>query len=182
MAVVGSLSVKLGLVTVEWDKATAQAKKQAQDLQKSFNALTADGKQLYQNFKLLGGGLSASVLGFAELMHSTLEYANTIKDLSKGFDVSIAKTLQFRDAIQTSGGNAEGAARMMSTLFGKIEDAQRGNEDAIATFERLGISFDELKKLSPEQSLDRIFQGLNKITSTYEKVKLVKDPTPTVGE
>ena len=175
MAVVGSLSVKLGLVTVEWDKATAQAKKQAQDLQKSFNALTADGKQLYQNFKLLGGGLSAGALGFAELMHATLEYANTIKDLSKGFDVSIAKTLQFRDAIQTSGGNAEGAARMMSTLFGKIDDAQRGNEQAIATFERLGITFQELKTLSPEQSLDRIFQGLSKITSTYEKVKLVKE-------
>ena len=39
MATIGSLSVKLGLVTVEWDQATNKAKKQAKDLQTAFNNL-----------------------------------------------------------------------------------------------------------------------------------------------
>ena len=43
MATIGSLSVKLGLVTVEWDQATNKAKKQAKDLQTAFNNL---GKEL----------------------------------------------------------------------------------------------------------------------------------------
>jgi hypothetical protein len=36
MAVIGSLSVKLGLVTVEWDQATQKAKQQAKQLQGAF--------------------------------------------------------------------------------------------------------------------------------------------------
>ena len=39
MAVIGSLSVKLGLVTVDWDKATAKAAREAKDLQKKFDEL-----------------------------------------------------------------------------------------------------------------------------------------------
>ena len=54
MAVIGSLSVKLGLVTVEWDQATAKAKKQAKDLQKSFDDLTGEVKTLYGHWKTLG--------------------------------------------------------------------------------------------------------------------------------
>ena len=53
MAVIGSLSVKLGLVTVEWDKATTQAKQQAKALQKSFEELTGGVKKLQEGWKAL---------------------------------------------------------------------------------------------------------------------------------
>lgn len=176
MAVIGSLSVKLGLVTVEWDQATAKAKKQAKDLQKSFDDLTGEVKTLYGHWKTLGGALSAGAIGMGALTQQTLEFAGQIKDLAKGFDISVAKVLQFRDAIQTSGGSADGASKMLSTLFSKIEDAQGGNEAAIAQFEQLGISFKELSSLSPEQAINRIFTALSdQSLSTYERVKKVKE-------
>lgn len=175
MAVIGSLSVKLGLVTVEWDQATKKAKQDAKDLQKSFDDLTGNVKTLYGHWKTLGGAMSLSAVGMAELLHQTIAFSDTVSDLAKGFDISIAKTLQFRDAIKSSGGNAEGASKMMSTLFSKIEDARGGNESAIAQFEKIGISFEEITKLSPEQTLNRVFDAIAKIGNTYERVKAVKD-------
>lgn len=176
MAVIGSLSVKLGLVTVQWDQATAKAKQQAKDLQKSFGDLTGNVKNLGDTFVKLGGSFTAGALGMGYLIDSTIEFSSKIKDLAKGFDISIAKILQFEEAIKTSGGNAEGAEKMLSTLFTKMQEARSGNEVAIAQFEQLGITFEELINLKPEQAITRIFDALSAgSTNTFQKVRLVKE-------
>lgn len=175
MAVIGSLSVKLGLVTMEWDQATAKAKAQARDLKKSIDELGAGVKTLSGYWKTLGGSMSLGAVGIAALMQQTLQFTDTITDLAKGFDLSVEKTLQFRNAIQQSGGNAEGASKILSTLFSKIEDARSGNEAAISQFQKLGISFEEISRLSPDQALNRVFTALSEIGNTYQRVKMVKE-------
>ena len=159
MAVIGSLSVKLGLVTVEWDQATAKAKAQAKDLQGAFKNLTSELSVLSQHFKTLGGITSVGAIGFTALFASTAAYANEVKDLAEGFDITISKVLQFRDALQTSGGKAESAAKMLSTLFTKIEEGKKGSEPVIETFRKLGISFAELQTTKPEDLLNKVFSG-----------------------
>jgi lambda family phage tail tape measure protein len=175
MAVIGTLSVKLGLITVEWDQATAKAKAQAKDLQKEFNNLSGNIQTLYGHWKTLGGAMSLSAVGMAALLTDTMRFSDEISDLAKGFDISVAKTLQFKEAIKGAGGNAEGASKILSTLFTKIQDARSGNEAAISQFEQIGISFEELAAMKPEQALNRVFDALSKIGSTYERVKAVKD-------
>ena len=175
MAVIGSLSVKLGLVTVEWDQATAKAKSQAKELQKSLDDLGGNVKTLMGHWKTLGGAMSLSAVGMGALLQQTLQFADAISDLAKGFDLTVAKTLQFRDAIKQSGGNAEGASKILSTLFSKIDEARSGNEAVISQFERIGISFEELSRMKPEEALNRVFTALSKIGDTYQRVKAVKE-------
>lgn len=175
MAQIGSLSVKLGLVTVEWDKATKEAKEKAKDLQKAMDDLGGGLKTLQGHFKTLGGSIGVGAIGFGVLMQRSLEFSNQIKDLSEGFGVSISKTLQFQDALKTSGVNAEGASKIMSTLFGKIDDARKGNEVVISQFQEMGISFAELTRMSPEQALNRVFQALGHIDDVYKRIKLTKE-------
>lgn len=176
MAVIGSLSVKLGLVTMEWDQATAKAKAQAKDLKKSIDELGSGVKTLAGYWKTLGGSMSLGAVGIAALMQQTLQFTDTISDLAKGFDLSIEKTLQFRSAIQKSGGNAEGASKILSTMFAKIEDARSGNEAAIAQFEKLGITFEEISRLKPDEAINRVFNALNSGTlSTFQRVKSIKE-------
>ena len=175
MAVIGSLSVKLGLVTLEWDKATVKAKQQAKELQKSIDELGGGVKTLTGYWKTLGGSLSVGAVGLGALMQQTLQFTDAITDLAKGFDLTVEKTLQFRKAIQQSGGNAEGASKILSTLFSKIEEARSGNEATISQFEKLGISFEEISRLKPDEALNRVFSALSQIGSTYQKVKAVKD-------
>ncbi|MGI9162842.1 MAG: phage tail tape measure C-terminal domain-containing protein [Mycobacterium sp.] len=175
MAVIGSLSVKLGLVTVEWDKATSQAKKQAKDLQNAFNDLGLGMGKLKNLFNQLGGAAGLSVAGFAAMSHAVLEMSGNLDDLSKTYDVSIAKVLQFQNAIIQAGGKSEDAGKIMATMFAKIAEAQQGNEQAIATFEDLGITFEELRSMNPEQALTRVYQGLAGIGNTYDRIKAVKE-------
>lgn len=175
MAVIGSLSVKLGLVTVEWDKATSQAKKQAKDLQNAFNDLGLGMGKLKTLFNNLGGAAGLSAAGFAAMAHSVLQLAGNLDDLAKTYDVSIAKVLQFQNAIIQAGGKAEDAGKIMATMFSKIAEAQQGNEAAIASFEDLGITFEELRSMNPEQALTRVYQGLAGIGNTYDRIKAVKE-------
>jgi lambda family phage tail tape measure protein len=175
MAVIGSLSVKLGLVTVEWDKATAQAKRQAKDLQNAFNDLGLGLGNLKNLFNQLGGAAGLSVAGFGAMAHSVLQLSGNLDDLAKTYDVSIAKVLQFQNALVQAGGKSEDAGKIMATMFGKIAEAQQGNEAAIASFEDLGITFAELRTMNPEQALTRVYQGLSGIGNTYDRIKAVKE-------
>lgn len=175
MAVIGSLSVKLGLVTVEWDKATAQAKKQAKDLQAAFNNLGVDLKGLQNIFQQIGGAAGLTVAGFGAMAHSVLELSGNLQDLSKTYDVSIAKVLQFQDAMIQAGGKSEDAGKVIATVFTKVAEAQQGNEAAIASFEELNISFEQLRSMSPEETLNAVYKGLSAIGNTYDRIKLTKE-------
>ena len=175
MAQVGSLSVKLGLVTVEWDKATAQAKQQAKDLQKSFDELGGGVKKLNEYWKMMGGAISVGSLGMAGLIQQTISFTDDISDLAKGFDLTISQTLAFRSALMGAGVSADGAAKMMSALFGKIDDAKHGNDKTIAQFEKMGITFAELKTMAPYEAVQRVAAGFSEISDSFERVKQIKD-------
>jgi lambda family phage tail tape measure protein len=176
MATIGSLSVKLGLVTVEWDQATDKAKKQAKDLQTAFNNLGGPLKNLQGLFRSVGGASGLATIGFGALMVSTAQFANQIKDLSTAYDISIGKTLQFKNALEQSGVSAENSGKMIANLFAKIGGAQAGTDkEALRIFEDLGISFKELQALQPEKAVNRIFDALaNGSQNTFERVKAVR--------
>jgi hypothetical protein len=173
MAVIGSLSVKLGLVTQDWDRQTANAKAQAKGLKDSFTDLNKGLSTVNSTLGLFGVSLGAA--GFVSAINSVVKFADEVDDLGKAFDLSTAKVLQFRDALGQSGGKAENAERILGTLFDKVAAARDGNEAAIKQFQQLGISFDDLKKLQPEQTLTKVFDGLAKIGSTYERTAAIKD-------
>jgi len=175
MSVIGSLSVKLGLVTVDWDSATEKAKRQAKDLQKSFQDLTGELKSIASAFTSFGGVLSTSALSFGALMSATLSYANEVKDLAEAYDLSIEKTVQFRNALQTSGGSAEKSGQMLAKMFSTIGQGREGTEKTIALFEKVGISFEELRTLKPEEVLKRVANGINEINNQAEKSKVIKE-------
>ena len=90
MATIGSLTVKLGLVTVEWDKATAKAKQDAKDLQKAFNNLGGNLSGLKNIFNTVGGAMGLSLAGIGALAHGAMALGDEVQDLSKGFGISIA--------------------------------------------------------------------------------------------
>lgn len=179
MAQIGSLSVKLGLVTVEWDKATADAKRSAKELQAQFNALGNRVKGLSDDFK--NAGIAAITIGMGALYHQAVALSDEVTDLSHSFGLSIPEVLAFRDALQSSGGKAENADKAISTLFGKIADARTGNDAAIAQFERLGITFTDLKNLSPYEAIVKVANGFKNITDQFERTKAIKDVFSKAG-
>jgi lambda family phage tail tape measure protein len=173
MATIGSLSVKLGLVTVEWDAATEKAKRQAKDLQSAFNDLGGKFGFLTNAWRQFGGALSAVSLG--AIIQQTIAFTDEISDLAKGFDLTISQTLNFRDALISAGANADGASKIMSTLFSKIDDARQGNDKMVGQFEKLGITFKDIKELAPYDAIQRVAKGFQNINDTFERTKAIKE-------
>lgn len=174
-AVIGSLSVKLGLVTLEWDKATDKAKAQAKELQKAFNELGSNFATLKEHWKTMGGSLSAGAIGMSVLLKDTLDFTNQILDLSKAYGITTSETLAFRNALTESGASADNASKIMSSLFSKIEDGQKGTEATLGQFEKLGISFSDLKAMSPYDAITKVASGFANINNQFEKTKLIKE-------
>ena len=170
MATIGSLSVKLGLVTVEWDKATDKAKQQAKQLQAAFNDLTADVKKLGDAWKTLGGSIGVGSVGLTALIAKTADFADQIGDLSKAFGISTGFALQFNNALQQAGSSGQAASKIITKLFENIESAKEGNQQAVDQFRNLGISFSEIKKLSPEDAIKKVFAQLSQIEDPIKRV------------
>ena len=175
MAVLGSLSVKLGLVTQDWDRQTANAKAQAKGLKDSFTDLNNGLATVNRTLGLFGVSLGAA--GLVNAVSSVIHFADEVDDLGKAFDLSTAKVLQFRDALGQSGGKAENAERILGALFDKIETAKNSmvTDDIAKQFAKLGLSIQDLKTMRPEDALSEVFRGLSKIGDTYERTAMIKD-------
>lgn len=173
MADISSISVKLGLSTVEWKENTDQAIASANKLRSAFDNLGGGIGKLSQVWQQFGSVFSAAAFG--AVVHEAIALTDEISDLAKGFDLTIAQTLKFSDALVVAGAKSEGAARIMSTMFAKVDEAKQGGDKAIATFEKLGISFDELKAMSPYEAINKIAQGFQNVNDTFEKTKLIKE-------
>lgn len=181
MAQIGSLSVKLGLVTVEWDKATAQAKQQAKDLQKAFDELGGGLKKLTELWKMLGGAVGVGSVGLVALIQQTAAYADKIDDLSKAFGVTAGFALQFSNAMEQAGVSADNAGKAMTTLFTNIENAREGNQQAVDLFRKLGIGFDEIKQMQPEQAIRRVVESLADMQKN-DPIKYVQELRKQLGK
>jgi lambda family phage tail tape measure protein len=173
MADIAGLSVKLGLSTVEWNEKTDQAVRQAKKLQSSFNELGGGVQKLAQYWQQFGSVIGA--VGMGELIRQTIAFTDEISDLAKGFDLTIGQTLAFRDALIGAGVRAEGASKIMSTLFSKIDEARSGNDKMVAQFEKLGLTFADLKSMSPWEAINKIAQGFENVNDKFEKIKLIKE-------
>lgn len=173
MATIGSLSVKLGLVTVEWDKATDKAKRQAKDLQNAFNNLGKELNFVQKAFGSAFGGLNLVGLGIAGLATSAIGLSRDMQDMSDSFGVSTSKLLEYRAALEMSGVSAENTAKVMASLFSKIGEVQSGeNIKLLGYLNKMGISLNEIAHLSPEQALERFAKGLLTIDNVFERSKI----------
>jgi lambda family phage tail tape measure protein len=173
MADIASLSVKLGLVTVEWDAATEKAKRQAKDLKAAFDNLGTGFGKAADMWRQFGSIISVSAM--TALVTQTAAFADEIVDIGKSFDLTTQQVLSFRDALSSAGVNADGATRILSTLYSKIDEGRQGNDKTIAQFEKLGITYNELKNIDTYQAIQRVAQGFENVADSFERVKMIKE-------
>ena len=175
MAVIGSLSVKLGLVTLEWDQASAKAKKQAKDLQNSFKDFGKEVSKITNIFGGLTNGMNLTAIGAMALGRSAMSLSAQIKDVSESLGISTSKVLEYRAAFAASGVSADNATKILTYSFRQIAEAQEGlSLKLIGNFEKIGISWEELSRLTPEKALERLAQGLQGVEDKFERAKFIK--------
>lgn len=146
MALVSRLGVVLGLDSAEFSAGLGKAEAGL----KSFvsNSLTTK--------------LSLAALGTALTVAAkeAVDYADKIADVAKANEVSVATVLKLTDSLILNGGQAENTSKMFSSFTNKIDEAAKGSKTAQESFAKLGISLDDLAKLSQQELLDKAMKTL----------------------
>ena len=147
-----------------------EAKTSANQAAASFDKLDGSTSLLHTNLtRLKGVLLGAALIGFAQ---SAIAMADGIDDLSKATGISADKIVGFSKATSLAGGNAESAARGITTLFTQIDAARQGSEGAQVAFQRIGIGLQQLGALDETGLFKLTLEQLAKMPDSAAKTTL----------
>ena len=107
---------------------------------------------------------------------TAIEKGDQLQDLANRFGVSAVSIQEIGNAASLSGGSVEDVAGAMNKLSKNAGEAIAGNETMAASFERIGLSVEDLKTMSPEA----LFMSLSKTLASgtipqAEQLKLAMD-------
>ncbi len=162
----------------------AELQKATQATKDFGNTASAEGRRVSDSLDKvdkkstqLAGGLSrlksvlagAAFIGFAR---SALALADSIDDLKNATGLTVQEIINFQQALQFAGGNADQAGRAIIFFFEKVDEAAQGSLKAQEAFGRLGISLDKLAKLSEQELLVEVAQRLKDMPAGAERTAL----------
>ena len=164
-----SLAIKLSanMTSFENDlgRASRLAKKKSasmkKDLQVAMTAITAAS--------LAAGG------ALGTLVKMTANTADSIQKMSNRLGVSTEFLSQYRHVAELSGTSMEKVGDGIRKMSKSINDGNNGLSTAVRAFDSLGISIEDLNKLSPEQQFELIADKISKVESQSVKAGAAMD-------
>jgi lambda family phage tail tape measure protein len=123
------------------------------------------------------GALQASlgIAAMAAFAASTIKFADDMQDLANATGIATNNIIGLTKTFQQNGGSAEQARAAVLKLTQSIGDASEGNQNALESFKKVGVSIYDLQKLSEQDVLAKTIQGLAKISDVSLRTKLAMD-------
>jgi TP901 family phage tail tape measure protein len=115
---------------------------------------------LGQSFGLLGSAITAPLLGAAKLF---ADAGSELADMSARTGLSVEALSELKYAAEQTGSDlnaVEAGVRKMQKTLGA---AAQGSDDAAAAFEVLGLSVNELMRMTPDRQFQAIARALAKV-------------------
>jgi len=150
MAIISRLAVILGLDSGEFNAGLGKAEGKLSGFK---GGVGATGIAL----GALGAAFSASAIGAAK-------FADQIDEVATANEISIGTVLKLSEALTLAGGKSEDAGRLFASFSNKIEESlsssgKKGRE----SFEKLGVTLNDLQTLDSQDLFGKTLQGLAKI-------------------
>lgn len=140
--------------------------------QASIERLNRSAERLGQTFGGLAGALAGLVTGAA--LRNAIAFADTLDDMSKATGIAINNIQGLSTAFTANGGTAEGAQKAILELVKELDAARSGSGRTQAAFEDVGVSLQDLARLSEQDILAKTIQGLAKVTDASKRVTLAQ--------
>jgi lambda family phage tail tape measure protein len=161
------LGVVLGIDTAQFTTGLQRAKKSLSEI---------------GDFAVKAGAVAGAA--FAAMTYKALQFSDQMADLSDATGVSIAKVLQLSNASERAGGTFEGGSKALTKFIQNIDAAVGGSDEMRKSFEKAGVSINDLSNLTVEQLLNKTSQGIatigDKATQTGAKMDLFGKTLRTV--
>ena len=143
---IARLGVLLGIDSAEFTRGIDEASKKLEQF--------GDSVEKY-------GKIAATALVAAGT--AALKYADDIADVAKANDVAVNSILKLREALAQNGGEAENAARLMSSFNTFVAKAADGSFEAQRSFKSLGVSLSDIGSLSIDELFAKTTAGLSEM-------------------
>lgn len=140
---IARLGVLLGIDSAEFKRGIEEASKKLEQF--------GDAAERY-------GKVAATSLVAASV--AALKYADDIADVAKANDVTIDSILKLREALSQNGGEAENASRLMSSFNSFVIKAADGSFEAQRSFKTLGVSLQDISRMSIDQLFSKTAESL----------------------
>jgi lambda family phage tail tape measure protein len=150
MAIVSRLGVVLGLDSAQFNQGLGLAESKLSGFAKS----------------TIGSKIGVTALGAALVgaAVNAIQYADSINDTAKANDVAVGTVLKLSEALSVSGGNSENTGKLFSSLTAKIDDAANGSDKGRESFDKLGVSVADLRRLDETALFEKTLKGLANVS------------------
>lgn len=135
-------------------------------LQTGLNAVTAK----FNGLKTLVAGLGLAALG-----KGILQMADELDDLSQVTGIATTNLLEFKKALELSGGKADQMPTMLQRFSIAIDEAAQGSIDAQNKFLDLKLSLEKFSNLSLGDQLLATLEAIGKIEEPTRRAALMMD-------
>lgn len=161
----GASQVSKGLEDIKVK--AGQADSSINKIDGSFNRL----KQTAFNLKGVMGALAGviSVSAFANLIKNSVEAADRLNDLSKRTGIAIEQISAFNYVAKLSGTSIESFTTGIRSMQQNMAQAASGAKEAQESFRKLGVNFQELRNLSPDQQFTILADKIDSLESPAER-------------
>lgn len=139
----------------------------------ALNKIQASVAKTSAAFDYLKGAIAGIAFGAA--IQNALNYADAITDISDATNIAVASVIGFGKVVSESGGNAEKAQAALVKFTLSLGDAVNGGLAAQNAFAEVGVTLDDLRRLSEEDLFKKTLQGLSSISDTGERARLTNE-------
>lgn len=150
MAIISRLAVLLGLDSAEFNAGLGKA----------------EGKLAGFKGNTAATGIALGALGaaFSASAVQAARFADQINDVAVANEVSVGSVLKLSEALTLAGGKSEDAGRLFAAFSNKVEESlSESGKKGRESFEKLGVTIDDLKTLNSEDLFGKTLQGLAQI-------------------
>lgn len=133
------------------------------------------GKALKTGGAIVAGitaGVTALSVAFTNGAKDVANYGDNVDKMSQKLGLSAEAYQKWDYVIQLSGADIDHMASGLKTLTNKLEDAKNGGKKSIETFQKLGISMDELEGASREEVFERTIKAFQGMEDSAERAAL----------
>ena len=103
------------------------------------------------------------------------EYGDEIDKTSQKLGLSKKAYQEWDYVMHLSGTEMSSMTTGLKTLTNKLDDAKNGSEDAVAMFDKLGISMEDINSMSREELFAKTIAGFQGMADSTERAALAND-------
>ena len=118
----------------------------------------------------------AGVIGtLGEMITQTAEYGDEVDKMSQKLGLSTDAYQEWDYVLSLAGTEMSSMSTGLKTLTNKLDDAKNGSASALAMFESLGLSLEDLQGMSREQAFEAVIYGFQDMADSTERAALAND-------